>query len=291
MGKADALSRRPDHKEGVENDNEEVTLLKPEFFAIRALQQGHLVIEGAEEDILSKVRKAKELDESVVKAVEEMKRAPVKRLRSEEWSEEQGLILFRGKVYVPKDMQLRRELVRLHHDTPIAGHPGRWKTLELVTRNYWWPGITKFVFDYVDGCDKCQRYKNFPQPPVGKLMSPETPTEPWKNISAVFIVGLLSAQGFDALLVVVDRAKKQMHAIPTTAETSALGLAKLYRDNVWRYHGLPDSMISDRGPQFAAELMKELNKLLGIQTKLSTAYHPQTDGQTERMNQEIEQYL
>ena len=171
MGKADALSRRPDHKEGVENDNEEVTLLKPEFFAIRALQQGHLVIEGAEEEILSKVRKAKELDESVVKAVEEMKQAPVKRLRSEEWSEEQGLILFRGKVYVPKDVQLRRELVRLHHDTPIAGHPGRWKTLELVTRNYWWPGITKFVFDYVDGCDKCQRYKNFPQPPAGKLMS------------------------------------------------------------------------------------------------------------------------
>ena len=124
MGKADALSRRPDHKEGVENDNDEVTLLKPEFFAIRSLQQGHLMIDGAENDILSKVRKAKELDESVVKAVEEMKRAPVKRLRSEEWSEEQGLILFRGKVYVLKDVQLRHELVHVHHDTPIAGHPG-----------------------------------------------------------------------------------------------------------------------------------------------------------------------
>ena len=192
---------------------------------------------------------------------------------------------------MPKDVQLRREVVKMHHDTPIAGHPGRWKTLELVTRNYWWPGITKFVFDYVDGCDPCQRYKNIPQSPAGKLMSPETPTEPWKNVSADFIVGLPEVQGFDALLVVVDRAKKMVHAVPTTSETSALGLAKLYRDNVWRYHGLPDSIISDRGPQFAAELMKELNKLLGIQTKLSTAYHPQTDGQTERMNQEIEQYL
>ena len=124
MGKADALSRRPDHKEGVGNDNEEVTLLKLEFFAIQALQQGHLVIEGAEEEILSKVRKVKELDELVVKAVEEMKWAPVKRLRSKEWSEEQGLILFRGKVYVPKDVQLRCELVHLHHDTPIARHLG-----------------------------------------------------------------------------------------------------------------------------------------------------------------------
>ena len=188
-------------------------------------------------------------------------------------------------------MQLRCELVCLHHDTPIARHPGQWKTLELVTHNYWWPGITKFVFDYVDGCDKSQRYKNFPQPPAGKLMLPETPTEPWKNISADFIMGLPSAQGFDALLVVVDRAKKQMHMIPTTSEMSALGLAKLYRDNIWRYHGLLNSMISDRGPQFAAELMRELNKLLGIQTKLSTAYHPQMDGQTEQMNQEIKQYL
>jgi len=112
-------------------------------------------------------------------------------------------------------------------------------------------------------------------------MSPETPAEPWKNVAADFVVGLPEAQGFDVLLVVVDRAKKQMHAIPTMSETSALGLAKLYRDNAWRYHGLPDSIISDRGPQFAAELMKELNKLLGIQTKLSTVYHPQTDRQTE----------
>jgi hypothetical protein len=103
----------------------------------------------------------------------------------------------------------------------------------------------KFVFDYVDGCDRCQQYKNFPQPPVRKLMSPATPTEPWKNVAADFIIGLPMSQGFDALLVVIDHAKKQMHAVPTTMETSALRLAKLYQDNVWRYHGLPDSMISD----------------------------------------------
>jgi len=118
-----------------------------------------------------------------------------------------------------------------------------------------------------------------------------TPVEPWKAILVDFIVGLPEAQGHDALLMVVDQAKKQVHMIPTTAETSALGLAKIYQDNVWCYHGLPDSVISDWGPQFAAELMKELNKLLGIQTKLSTAFHPQTDGQTEQVNQEVEQYL
>jgi hypothetical protein len=227
----------------------------------------------------------------VVKAIEELKRSPMKRLRLEEWSMEQDLVLYRGKVYIPKEPEIRRELVQLHHDTPVAGHLGRWKTQELIARNYWWPGITKYVAEYVKGCDKCQRNKIIPQQPVGKLMSPETPTEPWKGVAADFIMGLPETQGMDALLVVVDRAKKQIHVIPTSKETSALGLAKLYRDNVWRYHGLPDSIISDRGPQFAADLMRELNTMLGIQTKLLTAYHPQTDGQTERTNQDIEQYL
>ena len=117
------------------------------------------------------------------------------------------------------------------------------------------------------------------------------PMEPWKNIFLDFIVGLPEAMEFNALLVVVNHTKKQMHAIPMTAETSMLGLAKLYWNNVWRYHRLLDLIILDQGPQFMAELMKELNKLLGIQTKLLMAYHPQTDGQTEHMNQEIEQYL
>ena len=97
-GKADALSRRADHKKGTEHDNENVTLLKLEFFKVRALRQGHLLIEGEEEKLLSKIRKSKDLDEAVVKAVEELKRSSTKHLRSEEWSEEQGLVLFRGKV-------------------------------------------------------------------------------------------------------------------------------------------------------------------------------------------------
>jgi len=97
--------------------------------------------------------------------------------------------------------------------------------------------------------------------------------------------------GKDAILVVCDRLSKMMHFIATTEGTSAEGLARLFRDNVWRLHGLPESVVSDRGPQFAAELTKELNKMLGIQTKLLTAFHPQTNGQTEHMNQELEQYL
>jgi len=117
------------------------------------------------------------------------------------------------------------------------------------------------------------------------------PEKPWSHISADFITKLPLAQGYDAILVVCDCFSKMAHFIATTEKMLAEGLAKLFRNHVWKLHGLPESIISDRGVQFAAGMMKELNNLLGIQTKLSTAYHLQTNGQMERVNQELEQYL
>jgi len=115
--------------------------------------------------------------------------------------------------------------------------------------------------------------------------------KPWSHISADFITKLPLVQGYDAILVICDRFSKMAHFIATTERTSAKELARLFRDQVWKLHRLPESIISDRRVQFIAGIMKELNNLLGIQTKLSMAYHPQTDGQTERVNQELEQYL
>jgi len=117
------------------------------------------------------------------------------------------------------------------------------------------------------------------------------PEKPWAHISADFITKLPLAQGYDSILVVVDWLTKMVHFIPTTEKTSAEGLARLFRDNMWKLHGLPESIILDRGPQFTAGLMRKLNEILGIKSKLSMVFHPQTDGQTERVNQEIEQYL
>ena len=137
----------------------------------------------------------------------------------------------------------------------------------------------------------CQRGKSFPEMPAGKLMPNPIPNAPWMDISVDFITGLPEAQGYDAILVVCDRFTKQVHIIPTTKETNSLGLVHLYWDHVWKLHGLPNMVISNHGPQFVLGFMKELNKILGINTKLSTAYHPQTDRQTERMNQELGQYV
>jgi len=195
-------------------------------------------------------------------------------LRDEEWREVDGIMYKERKVYVPKDEKLRAEIIRLHHDTPIGGHGGQWKMVELVTRNFWWPGVTKEVKRYVEGCDTCQRNKNRTEQPAGKLMPNSISEKPWTHISADFITKLPLAQGYDSILVVVDRLTKIVHFIPTTEKTSAEGLARLFRDNVWKLHSLPKSIILDRGPQFVAGLMRELNEMLEIKSKLSTAFHP-----------------
>jgi len=132
MGKVDGLSRRPDWRKGVEKDNEDRTLVKAEW--LRKAGTEEVLIEGV--DLLKKVKESKAKDDEVVKAVEEMKWAGVKMLRDEEWREEDGLMLKEGKVYMPKDGELRTEIIRLHHDTPVGGHRGQWKTVELVTRNF-----------------------------------------------------------------------------------------------------------------------------------------------------------
>jgi len=163
--------------------------------------------------------------------------------------------------------------------------------VELVIRNFWWLEVTKEVKQYVEGCDSCQRNKNHTEQPAGKLMPNSIPEKPWTHILADFITKLPIAQGYDSILVVVDRLTKMVHFIPTTEKTSVEGLARLFRDNVWKLYGLPKSIISDRGPQFAAGLMRELNQMLGIESKMLTVFHPQIDGQTERVNQELEQYL
>ena len=187
---------------------------------------------------------------------------------------ERDLVLKEGKVYVLKDEELRAEVIQLHHDVSAAEHGGRWKTVELVTRNYWWLGVTRDVGKYVEGCDVCQRMKNRMEELAEKLKLSKVLEKLWTHLTVDFITKLLVVAGKDAILVVCDRLSKMTHFVATTEETSAEGLVRLFRDNVWKLYGLPESVVSDQRPQFAAELTKELNKMLGIETKLSTAFHP-----------------
>ena len=174
--KADSLSRRLDQKVEVEKDNENQRLVKPEQLEVRKTETVEIIVDGV--DLLEEVRKSKVKDNKIVKAVEEMKRAGVKMLRDKEWREVDGIMYKEEKVYVLKDNKLRAEIIRLHHDILVGGHRGQQKTVELVTQNFWWPGVTKEVKQYVEECNTCQHNKNCIEQLAGKLMPNSIPEKP-----------------------------------------------------------------------------------------------------------------
>ena len=292
MGKPDAMSRQKQHQVSDAEDNVGQVVLKPEHFRLNAARRGHAQV-VPDKALLKRIRECETKDAEVVKALEQVKQLGPKLLSRglEEWNVENDLLLFRGKVYVPHDNTLRKDLVQLHHDAPPAGHPGRAKTLELLSRNYWWPGMTKFVNEYVDTCDICQRTKSFPAKPRGPLQPLEVPEAPFKSIATDQIVKLPTSEGCDAITTTVDRFTGIVHFSPTTEALRAEEHAQLYIRDVFRLHGAPEKVLSDRGPAYASKLLQAIYKGIGIKPTLSTAYHPQTDGKTERMNAEIEQYL
>ena len=140
------------------------------------------------------------------------------------------------------------------------------------------------VGKYVDGCDMCQRMKNKTEALTEKLKLSKVSEKPWTHLIIDFITKLPLVAGKNAILVVCNKLSKITYSVTTTEETTAKGLVRLFRDNVWKLHRLLESMVLDRGPQFTVELTKELNKMLEIEMKLSTSFHPQTDSQMEKMN-------
>lgn len=151
--------------------------------------------------------------------------------------------------------------------------------------------MTTDVKKYVAGCDICQRMKNRPQQPYGPLIPNPVPSSPWEIITVDLITQLPESDGYNTIMVVVDHFSKRRRFFAITNEFSAKDLALILYEKIWTQHGLSLQIISDRGTQFAAELFQEWCKLLGIESSMSTAYHPQTDGQTERVNQTLEQYI
>jgi hypothetical protein len=158
-------------------------------------------------------------------------------------------------------------------------------------RNYWFPGINSYVKDYVNSCQLCQQAKAPRHRRHGELAPLPVPTSPWKGLSCDFVTDLPVSNGMDSILVFVDRMTKMTHFIPCTKTTSAPEFAKLFVSYVVKLHGLPDSIVSDRGSIFTSHFWSTLSSILKIDPRKSTSFHPQTDGQTERMNQTLEQYI
>jgi RNase H-like domain found in reverse transcriptase/Integrase zinc binding domain/Chromo (CHRromatin Organisation MOdifier) domain len=205
------------------------------------------------------------------------------------WAKPGDLWTYRGKIYIPEEY--RQTIFRALHRDPAAAHPGRDATLYSVRRDYYWPRLRQDIEEWIRNCDICQRTKIHRRKPQGELKPIDPTPRPWGVVTTDLITGLPPCKGYDSIWTVTDKRGKLVHLAPTTATLDSEGLYHLYLQNVWKLHGLSDKIISDRGPQYASRFAKEANRNLGIETALSTAYHPQTDGQSERTNQEVEQAL
>src|SRR5258706_2240955 len=163
--------------------------------------------------------------------------------------------------------------------------------LELVLWNYWWPGVSRYITKFIAGCDVCNQTKTFPMQKVGKLIANKVTDQHWQVISVDIIRELPASKGYNAVRMVLDHLSKQIHAIPTVTSLDSTRVTRLFLEHIWHHHGLPEEVISDHRSAFISNFSCKLTALLGVKLTPSTSYHPQTDGQTEHMNQEIEAYL
>jgi len=189
-----------------------------------------------------------------------------------------------GALVVVGNNELKRGVISLFHDSTTAGHPGITKTLALTRQYYWWPNMKNYATEYIKGCATCQMSKinTNPSKPALFPITPEPNTLPFQTISLDFIVKLPELEGFDTILTITDHdCSKAAMFMPCNETVDAAGVAKLYATYVFPHYGLPKKVISDRDPCFTSNFSREMCNLLGIKQNISTAYHPQTDGQSE----------
>ena len=203
-----------------------------------------------------------------------------------------GIYYMRDRIAVPNDKALKLKLLHECHDCPSAGHLGVTKTLQRVAQRFWWPHLARSVRHYVVACPSCQLNKPSTQAPAGLLHPLPIPHEKFESITMDLITDLpLTKHGHDAVLTVVDRLTKLVRFVPTRKDASAAVIAGLMRQHWFRAYGLPTSIVSDRDRRFVSHFWRALFSGLGTELKFSTAFHPQTDGQSERANRTLEEIL
>ncbi|KAL0157331.1 hypothetical protein M9458_048577, partial [Cirrhinus mrigala] len=193
------------------------------------------------------------------------------------------------KVYVPSSM--RSALLDSVHSSPGSGHPGSKRTLSLLRSRFWWPQMAREVSQHVHACSVCAMTNTPRQLPCGKLVPLPIPTRPWSHIGIDFVTDLPSSNNYTCILVIVDRFSKSCKFIPLSCLPTAMETAEALLHSIFRYYGLPEDIVSDRGPQFISRVWHAFFRNLQISVSLSSGYHPQTNGQTERKIQELGRYL
>ncbi|PNX73284.1 retrotransposon-related protein, partial [Trifolium pratense] len=206
--------------------------------------------------------------------------------------DENGVIRFRDRVCVPNVPELKKRILEEGHRSGLSIHPGATKMYQDLKKLFWWPGMKKEVAEFVYACLICQKSKVEHQKPSGLLQPMFVPEWKWDSISMDFVSGLpKTVKGNDCIWVIVDRLTKSAHFIAFKTGTLIPKLAEIYVDQIVRLHGIPSSIVSDRDPRFTSRFWESLQEAVGTKLRMSSAYHPQTDGQSERTIQSLEDLL
>ena len=279
-GRADALSRRSDYINT--KDSNERAILRQESDGSLVPNQTiatAMRIEGP--DMINRLVQSYDNDATAMELRKEQPDATV--------------LTFKGKAYIPG--KCIKEMIRDHHDDPLHGHPGVARTMELIRRNYDAPRLKSHVETYVKECIYCQQNKSARHKPYGEIQFAPVSTTPWDDVTMDFITKLpkskdpTTAELYDSIMVVVDKLTKYALMIAFKESYKADQLAFILLDRLIRDHGIPRTITSDRDKLFTSNYWKTLMGMIGTKLKMSTAYHPQTDGQTERANQTLETHL
>ena len=269
---ADALSRRPD-------------------LAVNAISEIEITQE-TKDQICEALEADPEFSSIIETLASNNRTSKVSKSYLEHFELKNGLLFYDGhRLCLPKGPH-RTQTIQDHHDAEIAGHQGFERTYERIHQNYYWPRMTTNIKEYIRSCDSCQRVKASQKRPAGLLQPMPIPEAKWESVSMDFITHLLTtSNGNDAIVVFVDMLTKMAHFVAMKTTDSAPTVARLFFDHVFRLHGLPKRIVSDRDARFTSRFWKSLLRNLGTTLAMSTAYHPQTDGQTERTNRTLEDML
>jgi hypothetical protein len=284
--RADGLSRRPDYQSGGSTPGYQI--LKEEGDGLIYANQ-----------IAAVYRTQREVDRGILEAYDEdpMAQELLNRKASEPWIDvsKEGYIMYYTKIYVPASE--RKRIVQEEHEAKTSGHPNGNRTYDKVKRHYYWPKMARMVKQQVAECIECMKNKANRHKPYGLTQIPETPSRPWEFVTIDWINKLPKSkepgtkEEFDSILVATDKLTKFARFIPYREASNAETLAYWFLKEIVANHGMPEGVISDRDKLLTSKFWQSLMKQLGSQSKMSTAYHPETNGQTERMNQTLEQYL
>jgi hypothetical protein len=195
-----------------------------------------------------------------------------------------GLLWYKQKrLYVP-ERKMRDTILKECHDGPLVGHGGAKRTTTLLKKSYYWLNLKDSAEEYVKTCLTCQQNRTLNKKQAGLLQPLPIPEGPWESVSMDFMVSLPPSRGFDTIMVMMDRFSKMAHFIPTKDEATTQETGRLFFTHVFKHHGLLKDIVSDRDPKFTSKFWRALWKRMGSKLKMNISFHPQTDGQTERVN-------